>query len=394
MSHNRLLQQYSRLRQGFSGQDGEASLQQLADLLCCTRRHMRSLLSQMQRLGWLEWSARSGRGSRSGLRFLRGMAELQRQQAEQLLEQGRVEQAVELLGDDPRQLAPLLLSRLGHHWSQDRQVLGVPYYRPMPNLMPGTPLRRSERHLVSQIFNGLTRLNEEKGEVEGDLAHRWEQHSEREWHFHLRPRVRWHDGRELSLDDIASTLERLRTQPLFSHLAGVRRLSPRCVAVLLSEPDPWLPRLLADPAALILPADRDARPGFASLPVGTGPYRVAINDSHRLSLQAFDDYFGHRALLDQVDIWMVPKLGDQLELDVQGACDLTVEINPRPALEQTEMSLEAGVYFLLCDNRSPAMRDDAVRQWLAQALTPLAIMQQTAPAARQFWVAAAGLLPR
>ncbi|VEB44357.1 HTH-type transcriptional regulator sgrR [Chromobacterium violaceum] len=87
---------------------------------------MRSLLSQMQRLGWLEWSARSGRGSRSGLRFLRGMAELQRQQAEQLLEQGRVEQAVELLGDDPRQLAPLLLSRLGHRWSQDRQVLACP----------------------------------------------------------------------------------------------------------------------------------------------------------------------------------------------------------------------------------------------------------------------------
>ncbi|WP_046166270.1 HTH-type transcriptional regulator SgrR [Chromobacterium vaccinii] len=394
MSHNRLLQQYSRLRQGFAGQDGEASLQQLADLLCCTRRHMRSLLVQMQGLGWLEWDARSGRGSRSGLRFLRSVGELQRRQAEALLEQGKVEQAVALLDDDPRQLAPLLLSRLGHRWSQDRQVLGVPYYRPMPNLMPGTPLRRSERHLVSQIFNGLTRLNEEKGEIEGDLAHHWEQHSEREWHFHLRPRVRWHDGRELSLDDIAATLERLRTQPLFSHLTGMRRLSPRSIAIQLSEPDLRLPRLLADPAALALPADHGARPGFASHPVGTGPYRVAINDAHRLSLQAFDDYFGHRALLDQVDIWMVPKLGDQLELDVQGICDLTVEINPRPAQEQTEMSLETGVYFLLCDGRSPLMRDDAVRRWLAQALTPLAIMQQTPPAARQFWVAAAGLLPR
>ncbi|MEO9386721.1 HTH-type transcriptional regulator SgrR [Chromobacterium phragmitis] len=394
MNHKRLLQQYSRLHQRFEGQDVDTSLQELSELLCCTRRHMRSLLAQMQALGWLDWAARPGRGQRSRLRFLRGVAELQRQQAEQLLEQGRVEQAVALLDDDPRQLAPLLLSRLGHRWNQDRQVLGVPYYRPLPNLTPVTPLRRSERHLVAQIFNGLTRLNEEKGEIEGDLAHHWEQHSDREWHFHLRPRVRWHDGRELSLDDIAAAIARLRRQPLFSHLESVQRLSPRSIALRLSESDPWLPRLLADPAALILPADHETRAGFASRPVGTGPYRVAVNDEHRLSLQAFDDYFGLRALLDQVDIWMVPKLGDQLALDVKGACDLTVEINPQPVAEQTEMALETGVYYLLCDGRSETMRSDAVRRWLAQTLAPLAVMQQTPAAVRQYWVAASGLLPR
>ncbi|MEJ8673218.1 HTH-type transcriptional regulator SgrR [Chromobacterium amazonense] len=394
MSHNRLLQQYSRLHRGLQGQACAVSLQQLADLLCCTRRHMRSLLAQMQALGWVEWSARSGRGQRSALRFLRDIGQLQRQQASHLLEQGKVEQAVALLGDDPQQLAPVLLSRLGRRWSEDRQVLGVPYYRPMPNLHPGTPLRRSERHLVSQIFNGLTRLNEEKGEIEGDLAHHWEPYSDLEWHFHLRPRVRWHDGRELRQDDIAASVARLRALPLFAHLRGVRRLSPQSIALELSEPDPWLPWLLADPAALILPADHAALPDFASRPVGTGPYRVAVNDAHRLSLQAFDDYFGFRALLDQVDIWMMPQLGDQLSLKVQETCDLTVEINPLPVEEQTEMALETGVYYLLCDGRSPAMRDDAVRRWLAQALSPLAIMQQTPPSTRQYWVAASGLLPR
>ncbi|WP_434633938.1 HTH-type transcriptional regulator SgrR [Chromobacterium sp. CV08] len=394
MSHKRLLQHYSRLHRQLEGRDSAVSLQQLADLLCCTRRHMRGLLVQMQALGWLAWHPRAGRGQRSDLRFLGDVGQLQRRQAERLLEQGRVEQAASLLGDDPRQLAPVLLSRLGRRWSENRQVLGVPYYRPMPNLHPGTPLRRSERHLVSQIFNGLTRLNEENGEIEGDLAHHWQQHSETEWHFHLRPGVRWHDGGELSQDDIAASVRRLGEQPLFAHLAAVRRLSPRSLALELSEPDRWLPRLLADPAAMILPAGHADRPDFASHPVGTGPYRVAANDAHRLSLQAFDDYFGYRALLDQVDIWMVPDLGDQLELDARGSCDLTVEINPRPIESRTEMSLEAGVYFLLCDGRSESMRDDAVRRWLAQALAPLAVMQRTEPATRQYWVAASGLLPR
>ncbi|POZ61897.1 HTH-type transcriptional regulator SgrR [Chromobacterium alticapitis] len=394
MSHKRLLQQYSRLHRHYAGQDSAASLQQLADLLCCTRRHMRNLLAQMQELGWLDWRARAGRGSRSGLRFLREADELQRLQASQLLEQGRVEQAVALLEDDPQQLAPLLLSRLGRRWNADRQVLGVPYYRPLPTLHPGAPLRRSERHLVGQIFNGLTRLNEEKGEIEGDLAHHWEPYSAHEWHFHLRPRVRWHDGRELRMDDIAATVARLRQQPFFAHLRGVRRLSPQSIALELDESDPWLPWLLADPAALILPEDHASRPDFSSHPVGTGPYRVAANDARRLSLAAFDDYFGYRALLDQVDIWMMPQLGDQLSLNVSGTCGLSVEINPLPVEEQTEMALETGVYYLLCDGRAAAMRDDAVRQWLAQALSPLAIMQRTPPDTRQYWVAAAGLLPR
>ncbi|OHX13302.1 HTH-type transcriptional regulator SgrR [Chromobacterium sphagni] len=394
MPTQRLLQQYSRLYQHFAGQDAATSLQQLADILHCTRRHMRSLLAQMQQRGWLDWQSRAGRGQRSLLRFAQSMAQLQRQQAAQLLELGRVEQAAALLGDDPQQLAAILLARLGRRWSQDRQLLGVPYYRPMPNLYPGTPLRRSERHLVSQIFNGLTRINEEKGEVEGDLAHHWQQHGDAEWHFHLRPAVRWHDGRELTQDDIAATLRRLRALPLFSHLRGIRRLAPHSLALELSEPDRWLPWLLADSAALMLPADHAERPGFASQPVGTGPYRVAANGAHRLSLQAFDDYFGYRALLDQVDIWMMPKLGDELELGAPGICDLTVEINPRPVHPQTEMSLEAGVYFLLCDGRAPAMRQQDTRQWLAQVLSPLAIMQQTAPAVRQYWVAASGLLPR
>ncbi|OQS36099.1 HTH-type transcriptional regulator SgrR [Chromobacterium haemolyticum] len=389
----RLAQQYQKLHRHFAGQAEAVSLQQLADLLFCTRRHMRSLLQQMQAQGWIAWQARAGRGMRSRLSFLQAPEQLQRERAAQLLEQGKVEQAVDLLGDDRGELAPLLLARLGKRWSQDRQVLGVPYYRPLPNLYPGTPLRRSERHLVGQIFNGLTRINEEKGEVEGDLAHHWNQHSPLEWHFHLRPAVRWHDGVELGVADVQASLLRLRAQPLFSHLDAVRPLSPRSLALELSEPDQWLPWLLADSAALILPADHASRADFASRPVGTGPYRVAANTRHQLCLQAFDDYFGYRALLDQVDIWMMPELGEQLEHGDGQVCGLEVRINPREPSVQTEMALESGVYFLLADSRSSLMHDTALRDWLAQTLTPLAVMHETAPAVRQYWAPAAGLLP-
>lgn len=45
----------------------------------------------------------------------------------------------------------------------------------MKNLLPGTALRRSETHMARQIFSGLTRINEENGELEADIAHHWQQ---------------------------------------------------------------------------------------------------------------------------------------------------------------------------------------------------------------------------
>ncbi|UTH74617.1 HTH-type transcriptional regulator SgrR [Chromobacterium sp. IIBBL 290-4] len=393
MSANRLLQHYRRLYQSQSGQDGVISLLQLAEQLHCTPRHMRNLLGRMQAQGWLDWQSQPGRGKRSRLRLLKTADELERNQAAQWLEQGRVEQAVAMLGDDPSQLAQVLLPRMGRQWRQDKQVLNVPYYRPLPDLLPGAPLRRSEKHLIGQIFNGLTRLNEEKGEIEADLAHHWEQRSDLEWHFHLRPAVRWHDGRLLGVADIAATFERLRAQPLFAHLGGIRQLAPHSLALHLSEADPWLPWLLADPAASILPADQAQREGFAARPIGTGPYRVAANDARRLSLEAFDDYFGYRALLDQVDIWIMP------DWQADGAaprnpCGLTVKINPEPVDEITEMAAETGVYFLLCDARSAPLAQDTTRSWLAEILSPLQLMLRASAESRQYWIAASGILPR
>jgi SgrR family transcriptional regulator len=395
MPNQRLNQQYIQLYQCFAGQSIATSLQQLAEVLGCTRRHMRNLLQRMQQLGWIDWRAQVGRGGRSALAFNRSVDSLLRDRAASLLEQGKIEQAVGLLGDDQHQLSALLLSRLGQRWSQDRQVLTVPYYRALPNLYPGTPLRRSERHVVSQVFNGLTCINEEKGEVSAALAHHWYQQGPQQWHFHLRPAVRWHDGKMLTVADVQASLMRLRALPLFAHILDVQPLSAHSLAITLSEPDQWLPWLLADSAAMILPADHGTRPQFASLPIGTGPYRVSANDGYHLCLQAFDDYFGYRALLDEVDIWMVPQLDPLQPHRTADACQLQVQINPGASgIGSAEMVAEQGCHFLLCDARSPLMRSQPLRHWLADTLSPLNLISLIPAGVRQYWTPAASLLPQ
>lgn len=108
--------------------------------------------------------------------------------------------------------------------------------------------------------------------------------------------------------------------------------------------------------------------------MGTGPYRVAANDPLHLCLAAFDDYFGLRALLDEIDIWMLPELAERLETHLQLGRD-----SPELGTMRGESELESGCYFLLQDDRSGSLQDPALRQWLGQLLNPVALMGRVAP---------------
>ncbi|MDM5059250.1 HTH-type transcriptional regulator SgrR [Aeromonas rivipollensis] len=388
MPSSRLYQQFQRLAQQLGCDEREASLAEVADLLCCTPRNARLLLRRMQDQGWLSWSAEAGRGRRSRLILLDNQESLTRRRLRDLLSQGQLAQAVRLAEGRLDLLTPLLIEQLGQATREGRQILRVPYYRPLPRLLPTDPLRRSEIHLSRQIFNGLTRRNEENGEIEGDLAHHWECLGPCHWRFYLRPAVRFHHGRELAVEDVMESLLALRDRPLFAHLARLESRWPRTLDLHLDSPDPLLLHLLAEPVAAILPCELKGEAGFALQPVGTGPYRVTANDPLQLCLEAFDDYFGLRALLDEIDIWMLPELAERLESHLQLGRD-----SPELGTMRGESELESGCYFLLQDDRSPLLQDPALRQWLTRLLNPIALMGRVAPELQRGWTSALGLLP-
>ncbi|WP_421229607.1 HTH-type transcriptional regulator SgrR [Aeromonas jandaei] len=388
MPTGRLYQQFQRLAQQLGCDEQEISLAEVAELLCCTPRNARLLLRRMRDQGWLNWTAEAGRGRRSRLTLLDSQESLTRRRLRDLLREGQLAQAVRLAEDRLDLLTPLLLEQLGQATREGRQILRVPYYRPLPQLLPTGPMRRSEVHLSRQIFNGLTRRNEENGEIEGDLAHHWEQVGPCHWRFYLRPAVRFHHGRELVVEDVMESLLALRDRPLFAHLARLESPWPRTLDLYLDSPDPLLPDLLAEPVAAILPRELKGEGGFALQPVGTGPYRVIANDPLQLRLAAFDDYFGLRALLDEIDIWMLPELAERLESHLQLGRD-----SPELGTMRGESELESGCYFLLQDERSRALQDPALRYWVIQLLSPVALMARVAPELQRGWTSALGMLP-
>jgi SgrR family transcriptional regulator len=386
MSSARLQQQFIRLWQCCDGKPQETTLNELADLLSCSRRHMRTLLNTMEERGWLTWQAEAGRGKRSRLTFIYTGLALQQQRAEDLLEQDRIDQLVQLVGDKTA-VRQMLVSHLGRSFRQGRHILRVLYYRPMRNLLPGTPLRRSETHIARQIFSALTRINEENGELEADIAHHWQQISPLHWRFYLRPGIHFHHGRELEMEDVITTLQRINGLPLYSHIAGIVSPTTWTLDIHLERPDRWLPWLLGSIPAMILPREWQSMEDFSRLPVGTGPYAVARNNENQLKIHAFEEYFGYRALIDEVNVWVLPEISDEV------TCGLTLE-GPTEGEKAVESRLEEGCYYLLFDARTPKGLSDEVRNWVSKILSPANLMYHADEQYQGNWFPAYGLLPR
>ncbi|HBY9529230.1 HTH-type transcriptional regulator SgrR [Klebsiella aerogenes] len=386
MPSSRLQQQFIRLWQCCDGRSQQTTLNELAEMLNCSRRHMRTLLNLMEARGWLAWESEAGRGKRSRLTFLYTGLALQQQRAEDLLEQDRIDQLVQLVGDKTA-VRQMLISHLGRSFRQGRHILRVLYYRPMKNLLPGSALRRSETHIARQIFSALTRVNEENGELEADIAHHWQQISPNHWRFFLRPGIHFHHGRELEMADVISSLQRSSELPLFSHIEHIVSPTAWTLDIHLSQPDRWLPWLLGQVPAMALPQEWRTMENFSSMPIGTGPYAVARNNQNQLKIHAFEEYFGYRALIDEVNVWVLPEISEE----PNGGLTLQGNTESEKAVESR---LEEGCYYLLFDSRSPLGGNDDARRWLSYLFQPANLLYHAGEHYQGNWFPAYGLLPR
>ncbi|VED54126.1 SgrR, sugar-phosphate stress, transcriptional activator of SgrS small RNA [Raoultella terrigena] len=94
---------------------------------------------------------------------------------------------------------------------------------------------------------------------------------------------------------------------------------------------------------MILPREWQSMENYSSMPIGTGPYAVARNNQNQLKIHAFDDYFGYRALIDEVNVWVLPEIGEESNggLTLQGTTQSEKAVESR---------LEEGCYYLLFDS--------------------------------------------
>jgi peptide/nickel transport system substrate-binding protein len=148
-------------------------------------------------------------------------------------------------------------------------------------------------HLSPAIAETLVRVNA-RGGIEPQLALAWQHEpDDKRWRFSLRPKITFHDGEPLTAVSAAPAL-----------LAALKKkysdvtvtAGGQTVVVQFEHPVPELLAELTRPETAIL------RKSDANLLIGTGPFRVIAWEPRRLTLAAFEDYWGGRPFLDSIVI--------------------------------------------------------------------------------------------
>lgn len=148
--------------------------------------------------------------------------------------------------------------------------------------------------LSAPITETLVRFSS-RGEIEPVLAVAWQHDPDfKRWRFSLRPKVTFHDGEALTGTSAAPSLLAALKQKY-----GEVSIEAGGQALVIAS-DHGMPDLLED---LALPNAMVLRKSESDPLIGTGPFRVtAWEPGRRLTLAAFDDYWGSRPYLDGIEI--------------------------------------------------------------------------------------------
>ncbi|WP_426955033.1 ABC transporter substrate-binding protein [Muricoccus radiodurans] len=251
------------------------------------------------------------------------------------------------------------------------------------------------------------------------LATAWRRVDDRTLEFDLRPGVRFHDGREMTAEDVAfsfgpgrmwgaadpSTARNLfgnvpgrtqgkepppeaaaiarRTYPGFDRIEVV---GPRTVRFVNKVPDPALEGRMSRNTGMILSrAGFDAAASWldwARKPVGTGPYRVeAFRPDQSLTLVSHDEYWGGRPPLRQVRFLEVPEVSGRINMLLSGEADFACDIPPDQisAFDRTPRHEVVGGPIMnhrltVFDKTHPNLRDARIRRAFTHAIDRQAIV--------------------
>ncbi|MGI2328133.1 ABC transporter substrate-binding protein [Planococcus sp. YIM B11945] len=187
------------------------------------------------------------------------------------------------------------------------------------------------------MFNYLLKNEGEKG-FTPDLAESWENVDDTTWSFKLKEGVKFHNGEDLTADDVKFTLERVaKDDALLEHgnynqIKEVKVISDYEFEIITVNPEPALLNRLSRLGSSILPKDYIETEGwevFLEQPVGTGPYKFKEwKKDDRLTLEANSEYFGDAPKWEELVFRSIPEDSTRVSELLTGGVDVAVNIPP------------------------------------------------------------------
>lgn len=262
-------------------------------------------------------------------------------------------------------------------------------------LDPANHRKRETETIIRNIYDGLL-TRDPNMLVVPEIAESMTQVSATEYDFKLRQGIKFHDGSEMTAEDVKFTLDRItvegamegQTSPrqgLMGPVASVEVTAPDTVRITLKEPWPILPAMLPNQQIVSKAwVEKVGGEGLATQPNGTGPFKLSEwRKGDAVILERFDDYYGGasdispvgKACVDRVIFKIIPESASRVAALLAGEAHI---INELPAFSIAQVEANEGTqvmtvngtrsFFIAMNMEGEHFDDLKVRQAAAMAI--------------------------
>ena len=251
---------------------------------------------------------------------------------------------------------------------------------------------------IVEIFSGLVTLNGDL-EVVPDIAQSWEVSPDgTTYTFHLRPGVRFHDGKEVVASDFKYSLERAASPETSSPVAeaylgdilgvkerlrgeaeeisGVRVIDDETLQITIDAPKAYFLSKLTHPVAFVVDGENVASgQDWTKNPNGTGPFKLREwRQAQRIVLERNEHFHNGVARVGRVTFLLV---GNPMMMYEEGEIDITPVwaanidrvLDPTNPLSQELVIVpQLSTFYVGFNTTMPPFDDVKVRQAFCRAV--------------------------
>ncbi|WP_028856445.1 ABC transporter substrate-binding protein [Psychrilyobacter atlanticus] len=233
------------------------------------------------------------------------------------------------------------------------------------------------RRVLTNVFDRLVEKNIELEIVPG-LAKNWEYLDETTVLFNLKEGILFHNGSELTSEDVKYSLERAKESPmigvLFSLVSEIETPDKYTVIIKTEEPFGALFHHLSHIGASIVNKEYNENTDEVALnPMGTGAYKmIDWKAGDRVVLEAHDKYYKGEAPIKYVHVRNIPEENSRVIGLETGEIDISMDIasiSRTSVIEHKDLTLHEvtslGVSYMGLNTEKGALKDKKVRQAIA-----------------------------
>ena len=301
----------------WSVREKRLTIHKISQILMLSNKQVVRKLKQWDSEGWITYTPGKGRGNISTIDWRRNLEEhlIQELGSAFTLQKFHALNELDLKCFSEsfhQKTVELLINRLSLIQQEKYPTLNIPIYGKRPILHPHKFHDTESGWILSCLYSRIV-IKNELNEFEGDIVHHWK-NIDHKFIFYIRPRVYWHDGEIVTVDEVIQSIQSTFLLPRYFLFAE------KVVNISIESSRSFSIEYRGEEAELLLLLSQIDFSIYHPLKenIGTGAYRVEMTKESLLQLNFHPKYHLAQAFIDQIQFITIPStLQRKMEWSIQ-----------------------------------------------------------------------------